>query len=224
METGSETGQGELRRTSAVARNGRRPWISTALNAVAAIGGKRLLDELEGGRPHEESPKESRLGRMFADFQIGSEEVLGGGVPFLVLGEIGLKTLLVLRSCLLGSFSERTGRKIRSSTFFRWGIDFPLRGLYGAWASFEALLHCNRQFLPAARSCRFWHCSSACAGAIRSSGPEGRLQHPLVCRVHRCAAGLAFRRVLSVEPFPHAGALAATLSVMPSSLFSRQRR
>jgi patatin-related protein len=110
---------------------------STALNAVAAIGGKRLLEDLEGGRPQELSPKDSRLGRMFADFQIGSEEVWGGGVPLVVLGEIGLKALLVLRSCVLGSFSERTGGKIRSSTLFRWGVDLPLRSLYGALTLFR---------------------------------------------------------------------------------------
>src|SRR5688572_10353918 len=111
---------------------------ATALNAVAAIGGKKLLEELEDGRPAELSPRESRLGRMFADFQIGSEEVWGGGVPLLVLGEIGLKTLLVLRSCLIGSFSERTGRRIRSSTLFRWGIDLPLRSFYGALTFFRS--------------------------------------------------------------------------------------
>jgi len=110
---------------------------STALNAVAALGGRKLLEELEEGRPQELSPKESRLGRMFSDFQIGSEEVWGGGVPLVVLGEIGLKTLLVLRSCLLGSFSERTGAKIRSSTLFRWGLDLPLRGFYGAFTLFR---------------------------------------------------------------------------------------
>lgn len=75
---------------------------------------------------------------MFADFRIGSEEVWGGGVPLLVLGEIGLKTLLVLRSCLIGSFSERTGRRIRSSTLFRWGIDLPLRSFYGALTFFRS--------------------------------------------------------------------------------------
>jgi patatin-related protein len=111
---------------------------STALNAVAAIGGKKLLEELEGGRPQELSPKESRLGRMFADFQIGREEVWGGGVPLVVLGEIGLKALLVLRSCLLGTFSERTSGRIRSSTLFRWGVDLPLRGFYGALTGFRS--------------------------------------------------------------------------------------
>jgi hypothetical protein len=105
---------------------------STALNAVAAIGGKKLLEELEGERPQELSPRESRLGRMFADFQIGSQEVWGGGVPLVVLGEIGLKSVLVLRSCILGSFSERTSGKIRSSALFRWGVDLPLRSFYSA--------------------------------------------------------------------------------------------
>jgi len=110
---------------------------STALNAVAAIGGKKLLEELEGGRPQELSPKESRLGRMFADFHIGSEEVFGGGVPAVVLGEIGLKSLLVLRSCLLGAFSERTSAKIRASTLFRWGVDLPLRSFYAGLTGFR---------------------------------------------------------------------------------------
>ncbi|HZI50388.1 MAG TPA: hypothetical protein VFE29_01070, partial [Terriglobia bacterium] len=88
------------------------------------------VEDLEGGRPLELSPRESRLGKLFGDFQIGSEEVWGGGVPFLVLSEVGLKALLVLRGCIIGSFSERTGSKIRASTFFRWGVDLPLRGLY----------------------------------------------------------------------------------------------
>ena len=111
---------------------------NTALTAVAAIGGKRLLDELEGGRPREESPKESRLGRIFDEFQVGTEEVLGGGVPFLVLAEVALKALLVVRSCILGSFSERAARKIRSSTAYQWGFDFPVRALYGAVGFFRA--------------------------------------------------------------------------------------
>ena len=109
----------------------------TALKAVATLGGKKLLEELEEGRPQEVSPKESRLGKMFSEFQIGSEEVWGGGVPLVVLGEIGLKALLVLRSCLLGSFSERTGARIRSSTLFRWGVDLPLRSFYGAFTLFR---------------------------------------------------------------------------------------
>jgi predicted acylesterase/phospholipase RssA len=110
---------------------------STALSAVAAIGGKKLVEELGGGRPLELSPKESRLGRIFAGLEIGSEEVWGGGVPLLVLSEIGLKALLVLRSCVIGSFSERTGGKIRASTFFRWGVDLPLRSLYGGITFFR---------------------------------------------------------------------------------------
>jgi hypothetical protein len=64
--------------------------------------------------------------------------VWGGGVPLVVLGEIGLKALLVLRSCLLGTFSERTSGRIRSSTLFRWGVDLPLRGFYGALTGFRS--------------------------------------------------------------------------------------
>ena len=111
---------------------------STALSAVAAIGGKRLVEDLEGGRPLELSPRESRLGKMFGDFQIGSEEVWGGGVPFLILSEIGLKALLVLRSCVVGSFTEPTGNKIRASTFYRWGFDLPLRSLYSSVIFFRS--------------------------------------------------------------------------------------
>jgi hypothetical protein len=111
---------------------------TTALSAVAAIGGKKLVEDLEGGRPLELSPRESRLGKMFADFQISSEEVWGGGVPFLILGEIGLKALLVLRSCVIGSFSDPTGTKIRASTFYRWGVDLPLRSLYSSVIFFRS--------------------------------------------------------------------------------------
>jgi hypothetical protein len=117
------------------------------LNAVAAIGGKKLLEELEGGRPVEESPKESRLGKLFGEFQVGSEEVFGGGLPFLVLAEIILKASLVARSCLLGSFSERTGKRIRGSTVYKWGLDIPLRGLYGGVGFFRGAAALQRTIL-----------------------------------------------------------------------------
>ena len=117
------------------------------LNAVAAIGGRKLLEELEGGRPIEESPRQSRLGRLFGEFQIGSEEVFGGGIPFLVLAEIILKGALVARSCLLGSFSERTGSRIRGSTVYKWGLDIPLRGLYGGIGFFRGAAAMQRAIL-----------------------------------------------------------------------------
>ena len=110
---------------------------STALNAIAVLGGRKLLEELEAGRPTQGSPKESRLGKVFNELQAGSEEVWGGGVPFLVLAEIALKSLLVLRGCIIGSFSEQTGKRIRGSTFYQWGFDLPLRGLYGAVSFFR---------------------------------------------------------------------------------------
>ena len=109
-----------------------------ALNAMAAVGGQRLLEELESGKPVEEFPRQSRLGRIFDNFEIGTEEVFGGGVPFLVLAEIGMKALLVTRNCLLGSFSDRTQGKIRGSTFYRWGVDLPMRGLYGSVVFFRS--------------------------------------------------------------------------------------
>jgi len=124
-------------------RNAKDPekleWLSTdislsgpALDAIAVIGGKNLVQELQPVRPEAESPKESDLGRAFAKFGAGSEEIWRGGVPFLVLSEIVLKAALVLRSCILGSFKESTRRKIRANTFYQWGLDLPLRGLYGA--------------------------------------------------------------------------------------------
>jgi hypothetical protein len=113
-------------------------WLGTdvgvsgaALDAVAAVGGKQLLQEISGPRPLEESPKNSALGITFNNFQVGSEEIAGGGVPFLVVSEIVLKALLVLRSCLLGSLSEKAARRIRASNLFRWCFDMPLRALYG---------------------------------------------------------------------------------------------
>jgi predicted acylesterase/phospholipase RssA len=110
----------------------------TALNAMAIVGGQRLLEELESGRPVEEYPRQSRLGQVFDKFQIGAEEVWGGGVPFLILAEIGTKTMLVLRNCILGSFNEKTAGKIRASTFYRWGVDLPLRTLYGSLVFFRS--------------------------------------------------------------------------------------
>ena len=119
-------------------------WLSTdvgissvALDAVACIGGQKLMEDLESGRPVEESPRQSRLGKVFSGFRIGSEEVWGGGVPLLLLAEICLKALLVVRSCLLGSFSEKTGKTVRASTFYKWGFDLPLRSLYGAIVFFR---------------------------------------------------------------------------------------
>jgi patatin-related protein len=102
-----------------------------ALDAVAAVGGRQLLQELAGPRLSEGSPKESALGKSFNNFRVGSEEIAGGGVPFLVVSEIVLKALLVVRSCILGSFSPKAARRIRASNLFRWFFDIPLRALYG---------------------------------------------------------------------------------------------
>lgn len=118
-----------------------------ALDAVAAVGGKQLLQEMTGGRPREESPKESPLGKSFSNFRVGSEEIAGGGVPFIVLSEIVLRALLVLRSCVLGMFSERTARRVRSSNLYRWGFEMPLRGLYGAVTFFRAAPSFHRSIL-----------------------------------------------------------------------------
>jgi hypothetical protein len=128
----------QVRKQKGSSDDARLVWLGTdvgvtgaALDAVAAVGAKQLLQNLAGPRPVEESPKESPLGRSFNNFQIGSEEIAGGGVPFLVVSEITLKSLLVLRSCILGSFSEKAGRKIRASNFYRWIFEIPLRALYG---------------------------------------------------------------------------------------------
>lgn len=108
-----------------------------ALNAIAAVGGKRLLEELRSGSSLDESPKQSRLGKLFDNFQIGSQELVGAGVPFLVVAETALKALLVLRSCILGSFGDTTARRIRTSSLYRWGLDIPLRSFYGAATFFR---------------------------------------------------------------------------------------
>jgi predicted acylesterase/phospholipase RssA len=103
----------------------------TALDAIAAIGSRKMLEELGGGRPIEESPQNSQLGQMFNKLRISSEEVMNGGLPPLVLADIGSRALLVLRNCLLGSFSRNTASKVKASSFYRWGLDLPLRILRG---------------------------------------------------------------------------------------------
>jgi predicted acylesterase/phospholipase RssA len=103
----------------------------TAIDALAVVGGKQILTDLCGGRPTEESPQNSRLGQTFNKFRIGSEEVLNGGLPPLVLAEIAARTMLVLRNCILGSFRPGTADKVRASALFRWGIDLPMRAFYG---------------------------------------------------------------------------------------------
>ena len=102
-----------------------------AIDALAIVGGRKILEDLGQGRPIEESPQNSRLGQSFNKFRIGSEEVLNGGLPSLVLADIAARTLLVLRNCVLGSFSKGTSDKLRASTFYRWGVDMPLRAFYG---------------------------------------------------------------------------------------------
>ena len=113
-------------------------WLGTdvavdgaAIDALAVVGGRKVMEDLGQGRPIEESPQNSRLGQTFSKFRIGSEEVLNGGVPPLVLADIAARTLLVLRQCILGSFSPATAGKVRASTLYRWGVDLPLRAFYG---------------------------------------------------------------------------------------------
>ena len=101
------------------------------LEAVARIGGQQILKELESERTQELWPSRSRLGQTFASFRSGTEEILDGGVPPLILAEIASKSLLVLRTCLLGSLRRPTADKIRRSHFYRWAVDVPLRALYG---------------------------------------------------------------------------------------------
>jgi predicted acylesterase/phospholipase RssA len=114
-------------------------WLDTdvavdgaAINALAMVGGRQILADLGEGRPKEESPQNSRLGQTFNKFRIGTEEVLNGGLPSLVLADIASRTLLVLRNCVLGSFSTGTAGKVRASGFYRWGIDVPLRAFHGS--------------------------------------------------------------------------------------------
>jgi predicted acylesterase/phospholipase RssA len=105
---------------------------ATALRALAGLGGKKLLEEIEMGRPAEESPRDSKLGQAFAsNYRVASEEVFSGGVPSLVLADIFSRGALVIRNCLLGAVSESAGEKVRASGFYRWGIDLPLRAFRG---------------------------------------------------------------------------------------------
>jgi patatin-related protein len=113
-------------------------WLDTdvaidgaALDALAVLGGRKILEDMAAGRPLEESPQASRLGQAFSKFRIGSEEVLNGGLPPLVLADISSRALLVLRNCMLGSFSKGTAGKVRASTLYRWGVDLPLRAFHG---------------------------------------------------------------------------------------------
>jgi patatin-related protein len=120
-----------------------------ALDAIAVVGGKRLLEEIRSGSssPLEESPKQSALGKVFANYHVGSQELVGTGVPFLVVAEIALRALLVLRSCVLGSFGDRTAGKIRASSFYRWGFDIPLRSFYGGVVFFRSAPNFQRALL-----------------------------------------------------------------------------
>ncbi len=113
-------------------------WLGTdvavdgaAMDALAAIGGRKLMEELAQGRPTGESPQDSPLGQSFNKFRIGSEDLLNGALPPLVLADIVARTLLVLRNCMLGSLSKGTAEKVRGSTLYRWGIDLPLRAFHG---------------------------------------------------------------------------------------------
>jgi hypothetical protein len=113
-------------------------WLATdvavdgaAIDALAEVGGRQILADLGQGRPLEESPQNSRLGQTFSKLRIGSEEVLNGGVPPLVLAEIASRTLLVLRNCMLGSLNKSTSSRLRASAFYRWGVDVPLRAFHG---------------------------------------------------------------------------------------------
>jgi predicted acylesterase/phospholipase RssA len=103
-----------------------------ALQALSAVGGKKLVEEIEAGRPAEESPRDSRLGQTFvSNYRVGSEEVFSGGVPPLVLADIFSRGALVVRNCLLGTVSQSAGDKVRANSFYRWAIDVPLRALRG---------------------------------------------------------------------------------------------
>ncbi len=113
-------------------------WLGTdvkvdgaALGALAIVGGRKLLEDIEGGRPIAESPQDSPLGQAFNRFQIGTEEVVNGGVPPLVLAEIASRAALVLRNCLVGSLGGRSSGKLRASSLYRWGVDLPLRAFHG---------------------------------------------------------------------------------------------
>jgi patatin-related protein len=113
-------------------------WLDTdvgvdgaALDALAVLGSRKILEDMAAGRPTEESPAASRLGQAFSKFRIGSEDVLNGGLPSLILADISSRSLLVLRNCILGSFSKGTAGKVRASLLYRWGVDLPLRAFHG---------------------------------------------------------------------------------------------
>jgi len=113
-------------------------WLGTdvavdgaAIDALAVVGGKQILADMAEGRPLEESPQNSRLGLSFNKFRIGSEGVLDGGLPPLIIADIASRALLVLRNCVLGSLSKGNADRVRASTFYRWGVDLPLRAFYG---------------------------------------------------------------------------------------------
>jgi hypothetical protein len=117
----------------------RLEWLGTdagigegALEAIAQIGGKRILEELAPGRPQEESPRDSRLGQSFmSSYRVGTDGVFDGGVPPLVLADILSRAALVMRNCAVGALGENAARNLRATMLYRWTLDMPLRALRG---------------------------------------------------------------------------------------------
>ncbi len=144
---------------------------STALNAIAALGGRKLLEELEADGQLKDPPREP-AGKGLQRIAAGSEEVWGGGVPFLVLAEIALKSLLVLRGCIIGSFSEQTGKKYAQARSTNGDSIFRCVACTERSASSEPPRLCSRRFWPAQRFFPSSPCLSAFIGATPSFGPE----------------------------------------------------
>ena len=70
---------------------------------------------------------------FFDKYSVG-KEIFPQHIPGTVLLEMGTRTALVLRNCLLGVIPEGNRAGVKSSALFRLGVDLPLRVLHAVAA------------------------------------------------------------------------------------------
>ncbi|MBI4474825.1 MAG: patatin-like protein [Acidobacteria bacterium] len=112
---------------------GRQKQDSLLLTAQSDEAVRKWFADLTSGDTSYARPSESRLGRYFEKYAVGKETLLNH-IPTLILLDTLSRTLLIVKNCILGMFSDTKVSRIKANRFYVWAVDIPLKAFYGVIA------------------------------------------------------------------------------------------